>query len=217
MIPALRHALGRLALLATLAGGVTIGGCSGANDALLSPHGFLGAELPTTVPKPDFTFTDSRGQPYSLAQATAGKVTLLFFGYTHCPDVCPVHLANLAAVLAAMPDSIQSQVVVVFITTDPARDTPAVLDSWVKGFDPHFVGLTGSDSVIAAAQRTAQVLLAVKDTTDSKGNYGVGHAAQVIAYTRDGIGRVEYPPGTRQRDWAHDLPLLVAYGNTPGS
>jgi protein SCO1/2 len=188
-------------------------GCHGTPDAPLSAHGFIGMELAAPLPKPGLQFTDSRGNPFQLDSATAGKVTLLFFGYTSCPDICPVHLANLAAVLDKMPDDVQRQVTVVFVTTDPARDTPAVLDAWMKGFDPQFVGLTASDSIIAAAQRMMHLQPAVKGKPDAKGAYPVGHAAVVIAFTRDGLGRVEYPPGTRQRDWAHDLPLLVNYGN----
>ena len=187
-------------------------GCHGAPDTPLSAHGFVGTELTTPLPKPAFRFTDSRGHPFQFDSATAGKVTLLFFGYTNCPDICPVHLANLAAVLDKMPDEVQRQVTVVFVTTDPARDTPAVLDAWLRGFDPNFIGLTASDSILTAAQRMVRVPPAVKGAIDQNGGYPVGHAAAVIAFTRDGLGRVEYPPGTRQRDWAHDLPILVKFG-----
>lgn len=197
-------------MVALLVAGVA--GCHRESDAPLSLHGFVGTELAAPLPKPPFRFTDSHGKPYQLDSATAGKVTLLFFGYTNCPDICPVHFANLAAVLDKMPSEVQGHVAVVFVTTDPARDTPAVLEAWVRGFDPTFVALTGSDSVVAAAQQMTRVQEAVKGTPDAKGSYPVGHAAGVIAYTRDGLGRVEYPPGTRQKDWAHDLPLLVNYG-----
>ncbi len=185
--------------------------CHGKADAPLSLHGLVGSELATPVSKPQFAFTDTRGQVFRLDSATRDKVTLVFFGYTNCPDICPVHLANLAAVLDKMPDSVQSHVAVVFITTDPARDTLPVLDKWVHGFDPNFIGLTAPDSIIAAAQRVVDEQATVKGTPDEKGAYPVGHAAQVIAFTRDGKGRVAYAPGTRQKDWAHDLPLLVAF------
>jgi protein SCO1/2 len=194
-----------------LAGAVL--GCHGTAETQLSVHGFIGTELATPVPKPGLRFTDSHGDPFTLDSATAGTVTLLLFGYTNCPDICPVHLANLAAVLDKMPDEVQRQVTVVFVTTDPARDTPAVLDAWVKGFDPHFIALTASDSIIAMAQRIVQLPPAIKGALGANGAYAVGHAAAVIAFTRDGLGRVAYPPGTRQRDWAHDLPLLVGYGD----
>jgi protein SCO1/2 len=186
--------------------------CGARSDAPLSLHGFAGTELSTAVAKPNLQFTDSRGHPFRFDSATAGKVTLLMFGYTNCPDVCPVHLANLAAVLDRMPEEVQRQVIVVFVTTDPARDSLPALDAWVKGFDPQFIGLTASDSVIEAAQRSVNLLPAAKTARDAKGAYTVGHSSAVIAYTRDGWGRVEYPFGTRQKAWAHDLPLLVEYG-----
>jgi protein SCO1/2 len=191
---------------------VSMMACQGRADAPLSAHGFVGAELAEPVSKPAYQFTDSRGRAFRFDSATAEKVTLVFFGYTNCPDICPVHLANLAAVLEKMPDSVQSHVAVVFVTTDPQRDLPPVIDAWVHGFDPDFIGLTASDSILSASQHQMQLQGAVQGKADAQGNYPVAHAAPVIAFTRDGKGRVAYPPGTRQRDWAHDLPLLVAYG-----
>ena len=187
--------------------------CAQGEPQAISPSGFLGAELPEPVGKPDFIFTDSKGLPFPFVAKTAGKVTLLFFGYTHCPDVCPVHLANIAAVLDKLPDDVQRNVMMLFVTTDPDRDSLPLLDAWVKGFHPMFIGLTASDSVLSAAQQLVGVYPAERDTVrTATGEYGVGHSATVIAYTRDGRGRVMYPFGTRQREWAHDLPLLVAYG-----
>lgn len=188
--------------------------CGGGIDRPLSPGGFIGAEVITPRPMPDVVLTDAKGQPYHLADATRGTVTLLFFGYMHCPDVCPVHLANIAAVLDKLPEEVSREVKVIFVTVDPARDSMAVLAPWVAGFDPRFIALTGSDSTIQAAQLAAGLLTAEKDTVTASaaGSYLVGHASQVIAHTRDGLGRVQYPFGTRQRDWAHDLPKLVEYG-----
>ncbi len=177
----------------------------------LSPSGFIGAEVVTPAPVPDVVLTDTDGQPYRLAEQTRGKVSLVFFGYTNCPDICPVHMANLAAVLAKMDDDVQRQVQVIFVTTDPARDTLPRLRAWVRQFDRRFIGLTGSDSTIKAAELGFGVPPAVRDTASGDG-YLVGHAAQVIAVTADGMARVWYPSGTRQRDWAHDLPRLVDFG-----
>jgi protein SCO1/2 len=176
---------------------------------------FRGAELDHPLPKPALVFTDSRGQPFDLVQATADRVTLLFFGYTHCPDICPVHLANIAAVLDKMPDDVQREVVVVFVTTDPARDSLPVLDRWITGFDPRFIGLTGDSATIADAQAQLGLVPAQRTAAQERNHYGVGHATQVIAFTRDGLARVQYPFGTRQRDWAEDIPKLVEFGRTP--
>jgi protein SCO1/2 len=153
-------------------------------------------------------FTDTEGEPYHLADETRGRVALVFFGYTNCPDICPVHLANIAAVLHKLPDEVRRDVRVLFITTDPARDTLPRLRQWVRQFDRDFVGLTGPDSLIVAAERALGVMPAVQDSSRSS-DYLVQHAGQVIAFTRDGMARVHYPFGTRQRDWARDLPRLL--------
>lgn len=177
----------------------------------MSAHGFIGVEMPSPLVTPDLTFADSHGRPFRLPGAIAGKVTLLMVGYTHCPDVCPVHLANLAAVLKKMPSEVQGSVQVVFVTIDPLRDTPAVLGSFVAAFDPAFIGLTGSDSSLASLQQALQLGLAYENPAGKDGSYTVGHASAVIAFTKDGLARVRYPFGTRQADWAHDLPLLVGF------
>ncbi len=177
---------------------------------LLSPSGYSGAELETPVPMPNLVFTNTEGEPYHLAASTRGKVALVFFGYTYCPDICPVHLANIAAVLGKLPDEVQRDVAVIFITTDPARDSLPRLRQWVRQFDRRFVGLTGPDSLIVAAERALGVIPAVVDSSRANREYLVQHAGQVIAFTRDGMARVQYPFGTRQRDWARDLPKLLA-------
>lgn len=203
----------RWAFLCIVAGAA---GCGTPVASSLSPHGFAGTELATALRKPGDQFRDSHGRPFRLDSATAGKVTLLMFGYTNCPDVCPVHLANLAAVLDKMPDEVQRNVVVVFVSIDPARDSLPALNAWVKGFDPSFVGLTAPDSTIAAVERGLQLPPSLPGRRTGSG-YTVGHSSEVIAFTRDGWGRVAYPFGTRQKEWAHDLPLLVAYGQGTAS
>ncbi|MGH7499019.1 MAG: SCO family protein [Gemmatimonadales bacterium] len=185
-----------------------VSGC--AERGQLSPGGYAGAELTGPRPKPEFVLTSMRGGSFDFRRQTDGYVTLLFFGYTHCPDVCPVHMANIGAVLDRLPFDVSSRVRVVFVTTDPSRDTPERLRTWLGGFSHDFIGLTGTRDQVTQAQIAAGVLPAVPDTADSAtGDYGVGHAAQVLAYTPDNLERVEYPSGTRQEDWAHDLPMLV--------
>lgn len=176
----------------------------------LSPSGFIGAEVVDPQPVPEITLTDQDGQPFALRERTAGRVALIFFGYTHCPDICPVHLANLAAVLDKLDENVRQDVDVIFVTTDPVRDSLPRLKQWVQQFDPTFIGLTGTDSLIHAAETALRVMPSIRDSSAAAG-YQVGHAAQVIAVTRDGIARVQYPFGTRQRDWAHDLPRLISF------
>lgn len=171
--------------------------------------GWGGELLSAPYDKPDFTLTDTEGQPYDFRASTEGFVTLLFFGYTSCPDVCPLHMANLGAVLQEVAGSVEEKVKVVFVTTDPARDTPAVLRDWLDGFDPTFVGLTGTPEEIIAAERAAQVPAAQLEMQPADESYVVAHSSQVLAYSLDDRAHLVYPFGVRQSDWARDIPRLV--------
>lgn len=174
------------------------------------PGELRGTVLGEPWEKPGFTLTSTAGEAFDFRHETDGYVTLLFFGYTHCPDVCPVHMANIGTVLGRLPPDVASRIKVVFVTTDPARDTPQRLRAWLNGFDPRFVGLLGPLDTVNAIQRRLGLAPAVRqDASDGGSDYAVGHAAQVIAFTTDDRARVVYPFGTRQADWAHDLPILV--------
>ncbi len=177
--------------------------------------GWAGTLLGEPLAKPDFTLTDTDGAPYDFRKETAGSVTLLYFGYTSCPDVCPLHMANLAAVLQEVSGEVNSKIKVVFVTTDPARDTPAVIRKWLDNFDVTFVGLTGTSAEITAAEQAARVPEAVLEQPAADGKYKVGHASQVIAYSLDDEAHVVYPFGIRQADWARDLPRLVTTTEWP--
>ncbi|MFQ6045656.1 MAG: SCO family protein [Gemmatimonadales bacterium] len=169
-----------------------------------------GTLLPDPRPKPDFTLVTSRGDSFDFRRKTDGTVTLLFFGYTYCPDICPVHMANIAAALEKLPPQIASALKVVFVTTDPARDTPERLRNWLNSFDTRFIGLIGPLDEVNAIQREIGLAPAMKMEPDSAGGgYLVGHAAQVVAFTSDNLAHIVYPFGTRQVDWAHDLPILI--------
>ena len=168
-----------------------------------------GSVMDTPIPKPALTLTDTHGEEFDLRAETDGYLTLLFFGYTNCPDVCPVHMANLAAVFGDLVPEVRHRIKVVFVTTDPERDTPERLRSWLDNFDPSFIGLRGSVESINAA--LAEMLLPGVAVLPAEhgGEPMIGHPAAVIAFSPDGLARVRYPFGVRQMDWAHDLPLLV--------
>ena len=186
-----------------------VAACS--TDGSGSASGFRGVAVATPIAKPQIVLTDVNGQRYDFAQATEGKVALLFFGYTHCPDVCPLHMANIAAVLKRMTAEERARVTTVFVTTDPERDTPAHLKSWLANFDPSFVGLTGTREELARAQASLGLAGAAREYTETDSSkYFVSHAAQVFAFARDGLGYLVYPFGIRQEDWANDLPKLVS-------
>lgn len=167
-----------------------------------------GRALPEPVARPSFTLPSLDGTPYDFAERTAGKLTFLFFGYTYCPDICPIHLGALGAALAELPWEARQRVEVVFVTVDPERDTPERLREWLRGFDPAFVGLRGT----LAEANAAAALVGFPPSSHGpaeEGGYTVGHPAGMLAFSPDGPAHVLYPFGTRREDWVHDLPLLL--------
>jgi protein SCO1/2 len=99
---------------------------------------------------------------------------------------------------------------VVFVTTDPERDTPERMRDWLGSFDPDFIGLTGEKSVVDSIQLSLGLPPSIYEPPDEDGFYVVGHASQVLGFSADGTVRVIYPFGTRQSDWMHDIPRLAA-------
>ncbi|HJS47427.1 MAG TPA: SCO family protein [Gemmatimonadales bacterium] len=176
-----------------------------------------GVELPEPLPKHDFTLTSTEGVPWRFREATAGRLTFLFFGYTSCPDVCPVQMAGLAAAVRELPPEDQQRVAVVFVTTDPGRDTARAVRAWLDQFDRNFVGLTGTTGEVDAVQRLFGFAPAVREAPRPDGSYLVGHAAQVIAFGVDDTARMAYPFGQRQTDWAPELRRLLLVPEPPAS
>lgn len=167
-----------------------------------------GTAVDPPTPKPDFTLVDTTGEEFEFAAETRGRLTLLYFGYTHCPDVCPTQMADIAVALQRVPAEVARHVVTVFVTTDPARDTGPVLRSWLDNFSTSFVGLTGTDAQIAAAE-TAVGLPPSSSQSVGGGNYTVSHSAEVLAFTGDNVSHVVYPAGVGVAAYAHDLPKLA--------
>ena len=202
----------KLRLGATLIAGLLAAACGDPKARALG--GLHGVTFTQARAKPDFTLTDTEGRPFQFAADTKGFVTLLYFGYTNCPDVCPAQLVNIAGALKRMKPADQEKVRLVFVTTDPARDTPERLRGWLNNFDKRFVGLSGNlDSVNAIENRLGIPQSQVEKMAMPMGphpmNYGVGHAAQVLAFTPDDSLRAEYPGGFTVDDWANDLPRLL--------
>jgi protein SCO1/2 len=193
---------------------LVVSACSSSGDGAggrsTAGNGLHGFSVNTPIPAPALVLTDQDGQPYDLLARTKGKVTLLYFGYTHCPDVCPTTMADIAVALRAVPAQVRTRVVVVFVTSDPHRDTPAVLKTWLGRIDPAFIGLTGDiDTIYDTA---ARVGIALKKPEVTDGDYEVTHGSQVLAFSPDQKARVVYTEGTTSDDYAHDLPLLVDTG-----
>ncbi|WP_075734240.1 SCO family protein [Streptomyces acidiscabies] len=159
--------------------------------------------------KPNLVLTDATGKKYDLRAATKGQPTLLYFGYTHCPDVCPLTMNNIAVAKSKLPKAEQDKLRVVFVTTDPERDTPAALASWLKGIDPQVVGLTGDFATIQAAARTVGITIEPPHK-DKNGKMVSTHGTQVVAFSpkTDG-GYVLYTESATVDDYIKDLPKLM--------
>ncbi|MBW5483060.1 SCO family protein [Streptomyces bambusae] len=159
--------------------------------------------------KPELTLTDTTGKPWNLREQTKGRPTLIYFGYTNCPDVCPLTMSNIAVAKKALPKADQDNLQVVFVTTDPERDTPDSLGKWLKAQDPDFVGLTGDFATIQAGARSLGIgIEAAKKEAD--GSVVSMHGAQVIAFSpKTDEGYVLYGENTSVDDYTKDLPKIV--------
>lgn len=176
-----------------------------------SGSGLFGVERDAPVPATPFTLTDHTGERFRFPRDADGEVTLVYFGYSHCPDICPGTLAGIAVALRDLPETVREQVDVLFVTVDPARDTPEALADYVGLFSEDFVGLTGPEEDIQAI--LASFGLPPATTYDlGGGEYGVGHPAGVLAFTPDGYAHLEYPFGVTVEMWQNDLQKLVEDG-----
>jgi protein SCO1/2 len=207
------------ALAALLMGGTLVGcGSSAADAPSPKPSELVGGQqhsgpyqgmgIDPARPRPNFTLTDTAGKPFAFGPRTAGHPTLLFFGYTNCPDVCPTTMADIGNALREVPADLQKQTYVVFVSTDVERDTAAVLARWLKNFDygtdATFVGLRGSQDQVDAAQAASGIFLAEDG--------GETHSTQVLLYGPDDYARVSYlytGNGDEAAQIAHDLPLVA--------
>ena len=178
------------------------------------PADYVGAVINEPVSMPDAVLTDDDGKPFDLRKETDGFVTLLYVGYTHCPDICPTHLYEMSEAIKRLAEKTAEQVKVVFVTADPERDTPEVMKAYVDTFDPNFIGLTGTREETDAFQETLGIPVATR-TDLGGGNYAVNHAAYVIAFTKDQVAYTVYPSGMGMKEWLNDLPLLVSKGYVP--
>jgi protein SCO1 len=213
-----RRRYGRYGLGALLTA-LVVSGCGSSHTAATAPKpAAVASELRGLVPeplppKPSFTLTDTSGRPYNLTTATRGKLTYLFFGYTHCPDACPATMNDLAYAYRLQSGSVRRRIRVVFVTVDPRRDTGPVLRRWLDHYSRAFVGLTGSLHEIALAEEAAGVPPAPREPTRSA-NYSVAHSSILFAYSPDGHAHVVYAQGFKPSDYAHDMPLLLRFARS---
>jgi protein SCO1/2 len=205
----------RLRVAVVMVGLAVLAGCASAGSKAQpapselkagSGSTYQGVGLTPPQPRPQFTLKDTSGKTFRFGTDTAGMPTLLFFGYTNCPDVCPTTLADVANALKAVPSKVRSVTQVVFVTTDVKHDTGPVLAAYLRKFDSEvprrFVGLYGTQAQIDAAQVASHITLAEDG--------GQTHSAQVLLYGSDDYARVSFLQSNNEADQiAHDLPLVA--------
>ena len=193
-----------LAVLAALLLPVALAGCSKS-----SADTFSGAVLHTPYHAPGTELTDTDGRPFSLASSTDKPLTLVFFGYTHCPDECPTTMATLASAMLQLDDADRANVQVVFVTTDPARDTGPVIRDWLDHFDRDFVGLTGPLPTLKQVAEQVGVPV-TKGRRLPSGGYDVTHGTQVLGMDDANQIPVVWTLGTTAPEFAHDIHQLLS-------
>jgi protein SCO1/2 len=219
-----------LVLTAVLLGSLTACG----QDAAPKPAaatGYHGVEPLKTVTRPSYVLRDTAGKTFDFQAETKGRPTFVYFGYTNCPDECPTAMADIAAALRKTTPEVRAATRVVFVTTDPKRDTAPVLRRWLDQFSTEFVGLLGTQAQLDAAQRASGVEPARaagpvptipghpdehvhKEGTAPHKHFGplgysVSHSAVIFAYNAADRLPVVYPGGVTPSDIAADLPVLA--------
>jgi protein SCO1/2 len=172
------------------------------------PNGLRGAILDHPYALPAKSLTDTSGNEFNLVTSTKKPVTLIFFGYTNCPDVCPTVMADVASALTKLDKSVRDQVQMLFITTDPARDSGPVIRKYLDRFDPSFVGLTGQLASIKEIAGAVGVPVEGMKKLPS-GGYEVGHGAQVLGFGKNDKATVIWLSNASIGDLAHDFGKLV--------
>lgn len=188
-------------------------GAVAAGVLLLSkPDGFRGTMYAEPYPPaPEMELTRADGASFRLSELR-GEIVMLFFGYTSCPDVCPTTMAELKQALEKLGEEDAKQVQVLFVTVDPARDTPERVQEYVDHFNTDFIGLSGTEAELAAVWSDYGVFRQVVNETSAAG-YLVDHTARVTLIDEQGNLRLSYAFDTPVDNIVHDLKLLLRGGS----
>ncbi len=184
--------------------GLLVAGCS-----KQKAEPFAGELIEPPYGKPDVMLTTVNGEPFPLRKATDGKLTLLYLGYTHCPDQCPVWLNTVARAREAIGSGPGSRPQVLFVGVDLKRDTPLVLKQYLGRIDSTFIGLTGTEKEIVRLNDALHFPPLIVGKPDANGDYEVGHYARAVAYSPDNKGHRFYGFDTRHQQLVADLPRLA--------
>lgn len=170
--------------------------------------GLHGSGLVDKYDAPTEPLTDTDGEPYSLAADTQKPLTLVFFGYTNCPDICQMVMSNIASSLTRLDDSEREQVDVAFVTTDPARDDEKQLRTYLDRFDPGFVGLTGKLPDLVETGKAFGVFME-REPKLPTGGYNVSHTTHVFAVDANDQVPAIWSADTSASDLAEDISELL--------
>ena len=196
---------------------VLLAACGGSTDTAnrgfveSNPDGMHGAVLTEQYVAPDVTLTATDGSDFSFTEDTTKPVTLVFFGYTHCPDICHIVMADIASALTRLEPEQRAEVDVLLVTSDPARDDPATLREYLDRFDPEFEGLTGDlDTIVALAEELG--VQVEKGRRLPSGGYEVNHGTQIVAIDEQDRSPMVWTEGTAASLLAEDLQVLLTTG-----
>lgn len=193
--------LRRLFLTGVLALAAALAGCG-------DKPAFQGVDVTGSAMGGEFTLTDHNGKPRALSDFR-GKVVVIFFGYTHCPDACPTTMSELAGALKQLGDRAR-EVQVLFITVDPERDTPELLSKYVPAFNPSFIGLYGTQQQTRTVADLFKVFYQKAANGADEKNYSMDHTAGSYILDKTGKLRLFMNYGAGAAMFAHDLGMLLA-------
>ncbi len=171
------------------------------------PHAFHGMVLQSPQPAPDFELTGAGGKRVHLHDFE-GKMVLLYFGYTFCPDVCPTTMRELAQAMEILGPKKAKDIQVIMISVDPLRDTPDRVDEYVRHFNPNFIGLTGTEDEVAQVATLYGIYFKKHEGTAATG-YLVDHTATVTVVDKKGYIKLIFPFGTTADQIADDLAYML--------
>ena len=169
---------------------------------------YKGARLDPPAPIPDFELMADDGQPFRLSDSNS-DITLVYFGYTFCPDVCPLTMVDVRQALAQLDPAERERVQVIFISADPERDTPEVLDRYLSAFDPTFIGLTDDFEKIQTVMKPFGAFAEKEEVENSAAGYLVSHTARLYLLNTNHEILLTYPFGFEPEDLAGDLTYLL--------
>ena len=175
--------------------------------ACSSPPPFKAKPVPDAPVAPAFTLTDQNGQARTLRDFQ-GKVVSLFFGFTHCPDICPTHLARQAEVMRQL-GPLANQVNVLFVTLDPERDSPDALKRYMDAFDPRFIALTGTPEETSKVAKLYKIFWQKTPLPNSALVYTIDHTTNSFVIDQQGRLRLVVPHEMSAADVTHDLKLMI--------